>query len=588
MYIEQANLSKRLIRECYGPIVETVAGVLIRDGRLPLGLLIKNTKLSAREVKQALVVLIQHGVVTHAASKEGAGGRMVTYYSANTRVVLKQQRLGLYLALVEERMGKEGMAVFRTIMENGIMSIGTVKERLGSSEWSQAAQIKLDAATSKLVRERFIVAVAPGDTVTRIDKTMEAEAVELDKLAVLPTAKELLTIRRMLNDRAEQEYSNTSVVGIKRVAEEEADGHVSKVVVGPDGRTLVVANGTNGTDETNGNESQDTVDQTQCFRVYYDRLDVFLRNQQLVNYFADKYNAGAGAIVKAMLRITESRTKTCRDRRSEVLSVAQVINQLPQDAPLADAVDTGSDMFFQDLAASATSGNGTAKGGSGNGALTPAKRTELAFALLEVVRADASGIVVKVDDRGGGQYQLNFDRAANALRDQSLDTLVHEKFGSLHARIVRVLRDKQKLDEKSVATAAMMPIAACRERLHDLALAGFIDSYEIARTVDRNPSRMFYLWYINPQKQTRAAMRYIFKSMTNVFARLDRELAARAPLVAKTKRADVAADQSLLTDSEKNELAALSAAQTRLEVANVRLDGMLLAVHDISPEHASF
>ncbi|KAJ2577794.1 RNA polymerase III subunit C82, partial [Coemansia sp. RSA 1804] len=155
-----------------------------------------------------------------------------------------------------------------------------------------------------------------------------------------------------------------------------------------------------------------------------------------------------------------SRTKTCRDRRSEVLSVAQVINQLPQDAPLADAVDTGSDMFFQDLAASATSGNGTAKGGSGNGALTPAKRTELAFALLEVVRADASGIVVKVDDRGGGQYQLNFDRAANALRDQSLDTLVHEKFGSLHARIVRVLRDKQKLDEKSVATAAMMPIAA--------------------------------------------------------------------------------------------------------------------------------
>ncbi|KAJ2386836.1 RNA polymerase III subunit C82, partial [Coemansia sp. RSA 2559] len=328
-----------------------------------------------------------------------------------------------------------------------------------------------------------------------------------------------------------------------------------------------------------------TVDQTQCFRVYFDRLDVFLRNQQLVNYFTDKYNSGAGAIVKAMLRITEPRTKTCRDRRSDTISAAQIVNQLPHDAPLADAIDTGSDMFLQDFA---SNGTDHMRGGPSNGsAMSPAKRTELAFALLDVVRADASGIVSKVDERGGGQFQINFDRAAAALRDACLDTLVHERFGSLHARIIRVLRENHKLDEKSIAAAAMMPIAACRERLHDLALAGFIDSFEIARTVDRNPSRMFYLWYVNPQKQVRAAMRYVFKSMANVYDRLDKELVARAPLVAKTRRADVIADSSLLTDSENRELAALSETRRKLEVANVRLDGMLLIVHDINPEYSS-
>ncbi|KAJ1799959.1 RNA polymerase III subunit C82 [Coemansia sp. RSA 2399] len=580
MYIEQAGLSKRLIREYYGPIVETVAGVLIRDGRLPLGLLIKNTKLTAREVKQALVVLIQHGVVTHATSKEGM--RATTYYSANTRTVLRLQRAGLYLALVEERMGKEGVLVLRTIMGSGSVSIGTVKAQLGASEWSRAAQSKLDAVVDKMVRERFIVAVTPIDTVTKEDKIMEAETVELDKLAVLPTAKELVVMRRKINDMQELEYSSATVVGIKRAAEEEPDGaRASKVVLGPDGRTLVVANG----HAADGNRERhhETVDQTQCFRVYFDRLDVFLRNQQLVNYFADKYNSGAGAIVKAMLRITEPRTKTCRDRRSDTLSAAQIVNQLPHDAPLADSIDTGSDMFLQDLA---SNGTDRMRGGASNGsAMSPAKRTELAFALLDVVRADASGIVSKVDERGGGQFQINFDRAAVALRDTWLDTLVHERFGSLHARIIRVLRENHKLDEKSIAAAAMMPIAACRERLHDLALAGFIDSFEIARTVDRNPSRMFYLWYVNPQKQVRAAMRYVFKSMANIFDRLDKELAARAPLVAKTRRADVIADSTLLTESENRELVALSETRRKLEVANVRLDGMLLIIHDINPEY---
>ncbi|KAJ2547969.1 RNA polymerase III subunit C82 [Coemansia sp. RSA 1933] len=578
MYIEQADLSKRLIREYYGPIVETVAGVLIRDGRLPLGLLIKNTKLTAREVKQALVVLIQHGVVTHATSKDG-GARVATHYSANTRGVLRMQRAGLYLALVEERMGKDGVLVVQTIMKNGSISISAVKEQLGVSKWSRAAQIKLEAVVSKMVRERFIVAVSPIDTVTKVDRIMEAEAAELEKLAALPTAKELVTIRRKINDIQEQEYSSATVVGIKRAAEDEPTGApASKVVVGPDGRTLVVANG-HSADGAAEKPSQDTVDQTQCFRVYFDRLDVFLRNQQVVNYFADKYNSGAGAIIKAMLRITEPRTKTCRDQKSDAVSAAQIINQLPHDVPLADSIDIGSDMFSQDLA--------TGVSRHSESSMSPAKRTELVFALLDVVRADTSGIVTKVDERGGGQFRINFDRAAVTLRDACLDTLVHEKFGSLHARIIRVLREKHKLDEKTIATAAMMPIAACRERLHDLALAGFIDSYEIARTVDRNPSRMFYLWYINPQKQVRAAMRYVFKSMANVYARLDQEMAARAPLLAKTRRADVIADMSLLTDAENRELAMLADTRRKLEVVNVRLDGMLLIVHDIHPDSVS-
>ncbi|KAJ2795053.1 RNA polymerase III subunit C82, partial [Coemansia guatemalensis] len=151
------------------------------------------------------------------------------------------------------------------------------------------------------------------------------------------------------------------------------------------------------------------------------------------------------------------------------------------------------------------------------------------------------------------------------------------------ARIVRVLRDKQKLDEKTVATATMMPAVQCRERLHELSLAGFVDTVEIPRTADRNPSRMFYLWYLNPPKQVSAALRGIFQGMSNIIQRADKEASGRAALVAKSRREDVVADQSLLADSEKKELRTLGGIQRKLDAAAVRLDSMLLLINDIAP-----
>ncbi|KAI9504711.1 RNA polymerase III subunit RPC82-domain-containing protein [Coemansia spiralis] len=577
MYIQLANLCKRIVCEYYGPIVESVASVLIRDGRLPLSLLIRYTQLSPREVRQALTVLIQHGIATHAALKDAH--RIITYYSISCRNILRLQRSGLYLALVEERMGKDGLSILRTIMTNGCISFATVRDLLGFNDMSQPAKIKFNAVVAKLVRERFVVAVTLQDTSTKIDRIMQAEAKELDKMTVPPTAKELLNIRRKIGEREDEEYNSSTVIGIKRAADSEPNGnHPAKIVIGPDGRSAVIPNGHDATDVA------DAVDDTQCFRVYYDRLDVFLRNQQLINYFADKYNAGAGAIVKSILRVTEPHTKTCRNKASDTISASQIFQNLSPDAPIIDSVDTGSDMFYQKLGDSGVSGtNGAAHG---KDTLSIAKRSEMAFALLEVVRSDSSGIIVKVDDRGAGQYRVNFERAAATLRDYCLDSLIHEKFGSMHSRIVRVLRDRQKLDEKSVSTAAMMPIASCRERLHDLVLAGFIDSVEIPRSADRNPSRMFYLWHINPKKQMQTAMRYIYQSIINVLQRLEKEISSHDLLLTKTKRDDVIADESLLTDAERKELLELANTRKRLEVACVRLDSMLLVIHDVNPEYA--
>ncbi|KAJ2888966.1 RNA polymerase III subunit C82 [Coemansia asiatica] len=609
MFTQQVDLCRRIVRDHFGPIVETIASVLIREGRLHLGLIIRNSGLSPLNVRQSLAVLIQHSIVTHAETKEGT--RSLTFYSISIKSILRLKRVGLYLGLVEERIGKDGLAIFRTIMANGVMSIASVRESLGIKKTAKTpASIKFDNTVARLVKERFIIAVTPKDTITKIDRMMQEEARMTDALQLPPTGKELMEIRRKIKEQEDEEYYSNAIVGFKHSASQPSSSSattnnkrpapsialnpIQKVHIEYDanGRpmgivtagSLVSSSNTNGT--TNGSQMEepesepvaDAVDDKLCFRPYHDRLDVLLRNQQIINLFADKYNAGAGAVVKSILRVTEPRTRTCRDKVSEVVSANQIIHHIPIDAPLADAVDTGSDMFYKKL-----NSIDEPTSPDDNAHMSQARRNEIAFALLEVIHKDSSGIITKVEERGAGQYRVNFERAAAILRDNALDSLIQEKFGALNARIVRVLRDKQKLDEKTVSQAAMLPVAMCRERLHDLALSGLIDTLEIPRTADRNPSRMFYLWFVNPDKQMRSAMGYIFQGISNLQQRIDHELSLRSALVTKSKRKDVIADPSLLTDMEHKEIQNLAAIKQKLEVAIIRLDSMLLVVHDINP-----
>ncbi|KAJ2814850.1 RNA polymerase III subunit C82, partial [Coemansia sp. 'formosensis'] len=405
MYTQQVSLCKQIVREHYGPIVETVVAVLVREGRLPLRQLVPRTKLTGRNVRQALAVLIQHGIASHATSKEGS--LMVTYYSISLKSILRLQRAGLYLALVEERMGSQGLAIFRTIMANGLMTIGSVREALSVADMGNAAKIEFNTIVAKLVRDRYIIAVNTVDTITKVDRIMQEEILEVEKLTIPPTAKELLAIRRKILEREEEEYQSSNVVGIKRRASVDISAdRSSKLYMGMDGHAMVSNNHDGG--DLNGHSTQnnkleqvDAVDDKQFFRPYYDRLDVFLRNQQIVNYYTDKYNAGAGILVKAFLRATEQHTRTCRVKLSETVSSSQVSSYVPKDAPLIDTIDTSKDMFRQQLDARGNPITETSNGTE----LSQQKRGEIIYALLEVVHSDCSGIIVKVDDRGTGQYR---------------------------------------------------------------------------------------------------------------------------------------------------------------------------------------
>lgn len=100
---------------------------------------------------------------------------------------------------------------------------------------------------------------------------------------------------------------------------------------------------------------------------------------------------------------------------------------------------------------------------------------------MELLSADSLKFVSKIDTMGGGTFvvgscsqksePLDFKRIITAIKHQLIDSVVEEKFGSSTTRVLRILRDKVILDDKTVCASSQyyFPHSLCHHpwsRLH--------------------------------------------------------------------------------------------------------------------------
>jgi len=109
------------------------------------------------------------------------------------------------------------------------------------------------------------------------------------------------------------------------------------------------------------------------------------------------------------------------------------------------------------------------------------------------------------------KIQVEFEIIARRLRRNIVETIAREKHGPEGARIVRLLLTTGKLDEKQVSIylsdclidnndimqisrLVMMAPKDVRPLLVALSADSFISTQEVPKSIDRNPTRTFYLW----------------------------------------------------------------------------------------------
>ncbi|KAF9585373.1 RNA polymerase III subunit C82 [Lunasporangiospora selenospora] len=524
------------------------ANVLIRKGRMSVPLIIKFTELKPRQVRESLLVLIQHNIAYYAESEERS--RIVTYYEIDKEETLHRVLIPKVLQYSKLWFDREGEEVALSILTHGKQRItdligdAPVKSAQPGSRLNRAQLTK--KMFTKMVKEKCLIAVRPSDSLAPVDRAMAEEKKETDKLTLPPTAAELANIRRTLGAQKGQEQSRTTIVGLKR--------------------TLDTVDGADGFDDgkrrklTDGDlQIIEEVERDVFFKINFDRFIIRWRNMKIAGLYETRLNPTARKIMDSILSIAEERMINCKEDMSSSVNIMLLFNNLPTDVNLVDTLEFDPiDM------------------GPNN---TKPKPSECLEKYLQILEDDLLRILKK-DAGRSGQYTIQLKAANKILKKNLIQDIVATRYGLPYVRIMNMLLDKGKLEEKQISKFSMMPVKDVREKLTTLCTFGVLNLQEVPKTNDRTPSRTFYLWEVVLPRAADSLSDNLYHAMGNLRQRRFVERARRSVLLEKCERTDVKANDALLNAAEKAELNKLNGVLEQLEIQELRLAEMVMTLRD--------
>ncbi|OCH95603.1 hypothetical protein OBBRIDRAFT_883860 [Obba rivulosa] len=530
---DTARLCTQIIRSHFGPLTGTVAEVLLVRGRLALPQIVRFSRLKPRTVRAAILVLVQQNLLWHSQSDDE--GEML---EVNVEDCLMRLRYGHYVAQAEELFGKAAAEIVQLILDHGKLRPPEIISRLsiydpikGSAIYSQALHKLVDAYYLK--PSTVLSHQSPRDRLLRY------ETEEKKKISGFPTSKELREAKETAEARLKREEEEAEQIGMKRKAKDQPHR--------PSKRKAV---------------EEDVVDEEVYFRVNCDRFNVHIRNKLIETAAVERFNESAGLVLRAALKATEGKQKSVTDVRSDPTSVANIAMHLPEDVDLSAGLVLPSSK-------------------------KPSNMTLLKDYLGILASADnptPAGRAASFISFNGSKVQVEFEIIGRRLRQRVLEAIARERHGDEAVRIIRLLLDTGKVDEKQISKVGMMANKDVRPLLSALSADTLISLQEVPKSADRNPTRTFYLWYVDLQKAYTVLLRNLYKTLYNIAARAEAE--AEEPTVKavleKRQRSDVSQDEEhLLTRVEREVLAEWEKKREKLAVLQMRVEEAVFILRDL-------
>ncbi|KAG0209136.1 hypothetical protein BGX28_010515 [Mortierella sp. GBA30] len=547
------RLCRLIVREHFGPIVEKVANVLIRKGRMPAGMIAHLTQIKLRQVRDCLLVMIQHNFVVYAEAQEKT--RIVTYYEINRAELLHRTMIPKVLGYAKEWFGNDGLKIAQSMAAHGKQTILDcladimAKEEMRLNKDQRTLAIK--RAFTNMVKENILVAVRPSDSLTAADKEMAEEKREMDKMTLPPTATELANIRKALGAQRAMVDQRNDIIGLKRTMNE----------AGYDDLSFEKRRKTDAQDLTIVEEVETDV----YFKINFERFTIRWRNKHIADLYEDRLNRTAVTIMDGMLTLAEKKMVNCKEERSTAVSSMQLYRQLPEDLNVAETLEFEAGEIVHprtdDRAGKARFFN------------------ECLDKYMEVIEGDLMQIM-KRDDGRSGQYVVELRRAAKIMKRKLIQDVVMTRYGAPYVRIMNLLMDKGKLEEKQISKFSMLPVKNVREKLTTLHTFGVLSLQEVPKTADRTPSRTFYLWEVILDRAVDSMTEKLYQTMANLRQRRFAERMKRQVLLDKCERTDVKENKGLLNDAERKELDSLNSILELLEIQEMRVGEMVITLRD--------
>lgn len=323
-----------------------------------------------------------------------------------------------------------------------------------------------------------------------------------------------------------------------------------------------------------------------------------MRSQQFEKYATRYFGSTTGKVYGTLLLLLEKKLYRCREKPK----VQEKEEDDEQDLPSTTTVDvldeldrlhpyldlSGAIAANEDVEALLTNGHATIKTEPQNdddGAPSAMKQRNARLGVLEqhlrVLAEHPRGFLDRVGTRGKGEWSVHFNTLTETLQAAEIDNVITARLGTVFTRVARLLRQKGKLEQKSVEEGCLMRKKDAMSVLANMQELGFVETQEVPKDNSRQPSRSLYLWFFNQERVAKLLLFDSYKVMTRLVERIQVQKSFRQEVIAKAERLDVVGhEDEYLTTGDRAHLREWREEEEKLLTQLTRLDDMVALLRD--------
>ncbi len=544
--------------------LQHIFSTLLSHGRLVAPQLVQKCRLPLRQIQHGLTVMLQAGLVCHHTTSEGR-----TSYEANPRNAYYLVRSGRVLECARKRYGNAAAGIVTQLLILGHASVGQLKKSSQAYEGShdkdnendgadssscleRSAKLRpdaeLDSALRTLCQHGLVCRLRGAHLRTEADnrQTAEENVYSHPNISIAKGTKlkeEFATkIEEAMAKQSDSwinllSSSSNSIISHKRKM-----GDLNEDTPNP--KRLKMTNGV-AMHEANLDPNlsidieSNSFNESLVVRLNYARIAILFRNSQLLSLVSNNYGRNVSRTYEAVLNQlepglpdpTEDTSLGPENERSMQSSHEVDENRLAQDIACHERHKEHSGPQW-------TSINGLVNGVSHR--LTPEARSHLQILCEQPCRFLSHSL------EHPEKYVVEYSDLSVHLRNAEIFRLVSSRFDKYALRVIRVLLDKGKMDEKYLQEIVLMSAKELRQTLATLKQAGFLELQEVPREAQRQPSRTMYLWFYDPDRVRKMLIEETHKSMARCFQRMKVEGDKVKPTIEKSERSDVRGKEAKL------------------------------------------
>ncbi|KAJ4857575.1 RNA polymerase III subunit RPC82 domain-containing protein [Trichoderma breve] len=574
-----AELCALLVNDLYGELPSRILAALFTKGRSTITQLGLYTQLGPRQIRNGLGVLIQQNLLYHHTDADTKR----TTYEANPGACYNLVRSGKILEMIESQYGKAERDLVQTLLLLGYARIAELTHAYvsraprsnghangngvnGADSGLIESEAELHNVLSHLIRCEIIETVRPQSFRNPSDVYHEIEA-EVTKTA--PGEKATKTKIDQQRQIMEQYRAfKDQPKALKRQLDQFG---------GPVTKRRKLGNGL-GEEDRAMEDDMPPLNPNVVVRVNYDKCLVELRSHRLASFAKDTLGEVTGEVYRTLLGLLTMDVSRCRadpflgedsiaqqatattmdvyEHLDESVNVTAGIGKAPKDkidyqsAEKIKTAPAGNDMINDDSDEdpsgpfdSDDSDDMGTKGSfsrrSRSASKTNGARPTKMRAHLLLLAESKHRFVRHCGTQGRGQWTVDFDQVMERLRETELDASIEQSFGRHGLRLTRILREKGKLDEKMLPSAALMKKTDVQAKMLAMQMAGLVDVQEVPKDNTRVANRTLFFWFFDRERSQAQILDDLYKAMVRALQTLQVERHRERNILSFVERKDV-------------------------------------------------